>query len=62
MKVKELRGMEKTALNEKAIELKKELVKINAQIAIGASIKNSGQVKRIKKTIARINTLIDKKA
>lgn len=57
MKAKEVRGTDKGVINEKLIELKKELVKINAQIAIGTAIKNPGQVKEIKKTLARILTL-----
>ena len=57
MKAKEIRSSEKTTLNDKLIELKKELVKTNAQIAIGTAIKNPGQVKKIKKTIARIITI-----
>ena len=57
MKAKEVRGTDKGIINEKLIELKKELVKINAQIAIGTSIKNPGQVRKIKKTLARILTL-----
>ena len=49
MKAKEIKAMEKSALNEKLLELKKELVKINAQVAIGTALKNPGQVRKIKK-------------
>ena len=38
-------------------ELKKELMKINSQIAIGASPKNVGKIKDMKRTIARILTI-----
>jgi large subunit ribosomal protein L29 len=58
MKSKEIRKTDKNIINEKILELQKELVKINAQVAIGTSIKNPGQVKNIKKTIARILTII----
>ena len=61
MKAKEIRGLDKQSLNEKAGELKKELVKIRAQIAIGTSIKNSGQIKKIRKTLARIETIRNEK-
>ena len=57
MKIKEIRNLEKNAVNEKIAEMKKELVKMNAQVAIGTALKNPGQVKQIKKTIARILTI-----
>lgn len=57
MKVKEIRGMDKSMADEKVTELKKELVKMNAQVAIGTAIKNPGQIRKIKKTIARIITI-----
>jgi|TARA_Y100000310_G_C20675381_1_gene812743 large subunit ribosomal protein L29 len=61
MKAKEIRSSDKTSLNDKVVELKKELVKINAQIVIGTAIKNPGQVKKIKKTLARIMTIQQEK-
>jgi len=57
MKAKEIRNTEKSAINDKIAELKKELIKLNAQIAIGSAIKNPSQIKKIKKTIARIITV-----
>ena len=57
MKVEEIAAMDKKASEEKLAELKKELVKMNAQVAIGAAIKNTGQIRKIKKTIARIYTV-----
>ena len=57
MKLKEIRNLEKNAINQKIAEMKKELVKLNAQIAVGTALKNPGQVRRIKKTIARMLTL-----
>ncbi|HJO01911.1 MAG: 50S ribosomal protein L29 [Candidatus Woesearchaeota archaeon] len=61
MKIKEIRSMDKNSLNEKMLELKKELVKMNAQVSTGTALKNPGQVKKIKKTIARILTADQKK-
>ena len=58
MKVKELRVMPKEELRSKLKELKKELMKHNAQIAIGAAPQNPGKVKVVKKSIARIMTII----
>ncbi len=57
MKLKEIRTLDKSTLNEKKVELKKELVKMNAQVAIGTALKNPGQVREIKKTMARILTI-----
>lgn len=57
MKSKEIRSADKNTINEKVLELKGELVKMNAQIAIGSALSNSGQVRKIKKTIARILTI-----
>lgn len=57
MKVEEIAAMDKKASEEKLAELKKELVKMNAQVAIGSAIKNTGQIRKIKKTIARIYTV-----
>ena len=39
------------------IELRKELIKVNAQVSTGTVPENPGNVKNIKKTIARILTI-----
>ena len=44
-------------LDGKMVELKKELIKINAQVAIGTVPENPGKIKEIRRTIARIKTL-----
>jgi len=65
MKFKELKTLPKTELSQKKSELYRELIKENAQIAIGTALKNPGKVRLAKKTIARINTILaeaDKKA
>ena len=61
MKLKEIRTLDKSTLNEKKVELKKELVKMNAQVAIGTALKNPGQIREIKKTVARILTIEQEK-
>jgi large subunit ribosomal protein L29 len=58
MKAKDLRSMPKEDLDSKLIELKKELIKHNAQIATGTTPKSPGQIKQIKKTIAKIMTIV----
>ncbi len=61
MKIKEIRSMDKKGLDDKLVELKKELIKLNAQVAVGASIKNPGQVKKVKKSIARVLSVAEEK-
>lgn len=61
MKVKELRELGKEELKARLLELRKELIKYNAQIATGTIPKSPGQVKQTKKAIARILTLLKSK-
>lgn len=51
--------MSKAELESKLAELKKELMKQNAQVAAGTIPKNPGLIKQTKKEIARVNALID---
>ena len=48
-------------LKTKLVELKKELMKLNAQKSTGSSLKNPGLVRQTRKSIARLLTLITKK-
>ena len=57
MKAKELRIMNELDLESKVTELKKELMKVNSQIAIGTLPKSPGKVKEMKRTIAKILTI-----
>ena len=57
MKAKELRVMNEFDLENKLTELKKELMKVNSQIAIGTIPKSPGKVKEAKRTIAKILTI-----
>lgn len=50
--------MQKQELRQKMDELRKELVKLYAQVATGTPPKNSGQIRNSKRTIARINTIL----
>ena len=61
MKAKELRLMNEADLDSKSMELKKELMKLNSQIAIGTAPKSPGKVKEIKKTLAKILTIKQEK-
>jgi len=57
MKFKELVQLGKEELDKKLKELELELIKLNAQVATGTPPKNAGQLKRIKKDLARIMLL-----
>ena len=61
MKYKEIYLMNEESLNLKIGELNMELIKLNAQVATGTTIKNPKQIREIKKTIARIKTTIKQK-
>lgn len=56
MKIKEIHSMKDDELTKKISELKTELMKLNAQVAVGTTPKSPKQLKLIKKTIARIKT------
>ncbi len=56
MKRKEIRNAGKEELEGKLIELKRELMKQNAQIRIGTTPTNPGKIKQMKKMIAKIIT------
>ncbi|MBI2647676.1 50S ribosomal protein L29 [Candidatus Woesearchaeota archaeon] len=61
MKAKQLRLMGELDLENKLVELKKELMKINSQVATGTIPKNPGKIRVIKRTIARILTIKNQK-
>ncbi|MBI2656886.1 50S ribosomal protein L29 [Candidatus Woesearchaeota archaeon] len=61
MKAKELKLMNEPDLENKVVELKKELMKINSQIAIGTIPKSPSKVREIKRTIAKIHTIKQEK-
>jgi len=42
------------------VELRKELIKLNTQVATGTTLKSPGQVKKVKKNIARLLTELNK--
>ncbi len=62
MKFKELKALQPAELREKSLELKKELMKENAQVAIGTMPKNPRKLRLAKKTIARIEMILASKA
>ncbi len=60
MKRKEIMDLDKSEYQSKLDELRKELMKLNAQSATGTAMKNPGLLKQTKKNIARILTLMNK--
>ena len=51
----------KAELESQLSELRKELIKLNTQVATGTTLKSPGQVKKIKKNIARLLTELKQK-
>jgi len=58
MKKREISALGELELNEHLSEVQKELMKLSVQLASGGSIKSPGTIRKLKKTIARINTRI----
>ena len=60
-KVKELVALDDAALRGRITELRKELMKFSAQVAIGTVPKNPSAIRNIKRSIARILTLLNER-
>lgn len=58
---KELRSLGDTELKKRLEEFKKELLKLNVEVATGANPASPGKMKQTKKNIARILTLLREK-
>ncbi|MEK6863118.1 MAG: 50S ribosomal protein L29 [Nanoarchaeota archaeon] len=62
MKVmKELLGMSASELQNRLREFKKELLKFKIEVGAGTGTASSGKVKRTKKNIARVLTVLKQK-
>ena len=57
IKKNEMKSMDDKSILEKVSELRGELIRINAQIAMGTLPENPGRIKEIRKTIARLKTI-----
>ncbi|MEM4336728.1 MAG: 50S ribosomal protein L29 [Candidatus Woesearchaeota archaeon] len=57
-KSKMFKDLGKEELKSKLKEFKTELIKLNAQVATGTSLKRPSEVREIKKNIARLKTLL----
>ncbi|NTV24257.1 MAG: 50S ribosomal protein L29 [Nanoarchaeota archaeon] len=60
MKTSELKSKSNQELETQLSELQKELIKLNTQVATGTTLKSPGQVKKVKKSIARLMTQLQK--
>lgn len=60
-KTKQLNELTAQELREKLSDLEFDLMKLNAQRSSAANLKNPLEIKKVKKTIARIHTLLGKK-
>lgn len=61
IKKTELKQMDEKRLNEKLLDLKKEMIKIRSQISTGTVPQNPGGIKEVKRTIARLTQKLSKK-
>jgi large subunit ribosomal protein L29 len=57
MKSKEIAKLSAEESDKRLDELNKELIKVNAQRSSGTQLKNPGQLREIRKNIARILTI-----
>ncbi len=61
IKAKDIRQMSREQIAGKMLEVRKELMRLNSQIAVGTIPEKPGRVKQVKKTIARMLTIINEK-
>ncbi|MEW6295409.1 MAG: 50S ribosomal protein L29 [Candidatus Diapherotrites archaeon] len=61
MKVKEMRGFTTEELEAKMLEVKAELAKEKGSISSGTKAENPGKIRNLRRTIARILTVIKEK-
>ena len=61
IKKNEFMNMSEEQLKEKLNQLKKELLRLNAQRAIGTTLESPGKIKLIRRTISKINTILRQK-
>ena len=59
LRMDEIRDMDTEGKQERLQELRTELIKIKTMIRAGGSVENPGRVKALRKTIARILTVMN---
>ncbi len=60
MKKKDLKKTNTAALKKRLEGLRKDIMKYNSQVSTGTPSENPGRIKSVKKTIARIKTILHK--
>ena len=58
LKNKELIKLQESELNSKISELRKELMKLRAQVSRGSPLENPGRIRAIKRDVARMLTVL----
>ncbi|MEK6932227.1 MAG: 50S ribosomal protein L29 [Nanoarchaeota archaeon] len=61
MKKIELKQKSKEELTKQLVELRRDLMKLNSQRATGTVPENPGNIKKFRRTIARIYTILNDK-
>jgi large subunit ribosomal protein L29 len=59
LRTEEIREMDKEELKDQMTDLKQELVEERGQIEVGGFSENPGRIKEMKRTIARIKTVLN---
>ena len=58
---KDLRALSSEELNNRLLEFRKELLKLSVEVASGANPSSPGKIKQVKKSVARVLTLLKEK-
>ena len=61
MKYQELVKLDDVKLMEQLKEIQLELIKLNGQVATGTPPENPGQIRKLRRTVARIKTALNQK-
>lgn len=61
MKINEIKNLSDKDLNNKLKELEEELIKLNGEASTGTQMKNPGKIRQIKKTRARVKTVLNER-
>jgi ribosomal protein L29 len=61
MKKKDLQSKSVDELQKEVYELRRELIKERAQVAIGSQLKSPRKIYQLRKTVARIETFLQQK-
>jgi len=58
LRIKEIRDMDDSTLKSKLEEIKKEFVKLNTNSRVSGKNINTGHIKELRRTIARVQTVL----